>query len=170
MCGQLPRSAPRARGVRNPRLTGRLSRPWFESALAPALASMPEINAVLRRPDARIADIGYGAGWSTIALARAYPSAAEVGIDVDEPSIQAAKANAEAARVADRVISPWQRRGLGRACAVRCCFAFECTHDVPRPVEVLAAIRDAVRSDGVVIMMRPQRIKATANSGGQHQR
>ena len=40
-----------------------------------------------------------------------------------------------------------------------------------RPVEVLAAIRDAVRSDGVVvIMMRPQRIKATANSGGQDQR
>jgi trans-aconitate methyltransferase len=74
---------------------------------------MPEINAVLRRPHARIADIGCGAGWSTIALARAYPSAAEFGIDVDEPSIQAAKANAEAARVADRVISPWQGEGLG---------------------------------------------------------
>jgi hypothetical protein len=33
-------------------------------ALAPALASVPELNAVLQRPNARIADIGCGAGWS----------------------------------------------------------------------------------------------------------
>ena len=52
-----------------------LNRPWFESALAPALASVPEIEVVLRRPGARIADICCGAGWSTLALALAPPSA-----------------------------------------------------------------------------------------------
>ncbi len=47
-----------------------LNRPWFESALAPALASVPEVADVLQTPGARIADIGCGAGWSTIALRR----------------------------------------------------------------------------------------------------
>ncbi len=65
-----------------------LNRPWFESALAPFLASVPQIDRVLRISGARIVDIGCGAGWSTIALARAYPSATVLGVDVDEPSIR----------------------------------------------------------------------------------
>ena len=32
-------------------------------------------------------------------------------------------------------------------------FAFECLHDMPRPVEVLAAIHDAVAPDGLVVIM-----------------
>ena len=32
-------------------------------------------------------------------------------------------------------------------------FAFECLHDMPRPVEVLSAIRSAVRTDGSVVIM-----------------
>ena len=79
-----------------------LNRPWFESRLAPALASVPQVDAILQKPGVRIADIGCGAGWSTIALARAYPSATVLGVDVDEVSIAAANDNAEAAGVADR--------------------------------------------------------------------
>jgi SAM-dependent methyltransferase len=131
-----------------------LNRPWFESALAPALASVPELNAVLQRPNARIADIGCGAGWSTIALARAYPTAAVLGVDIDEPSIRAAKANAEAAGIADRVrFTVGDAAGLAELGPFDAGFAFECLHDMPRPVEVLAAIHDAVRSDGLVIIM-----------------
>jgi SAM-dependent methyltransferase len=131
-----------------------LNRPWFESALAPALASVPELNAVLQRPNARIADIGCGAGWSTIALARAYPTAAVLGVDIDEPSIRAAKANAEAAGIADRArFTVGNAAGLAEFGPFDAGFAFECLHDMPRPVEVLAAIHDAVRSDGLVVIM-----------------
>jgi SAM-dependent methyltransferase len=131
-----------------------LNRPWFESALAPALASVPELNAVLQRPNARIADIGCGAGWSTIALARAYPTAVVLGVDIDEPSIRAAKANAEAAGIADRVrFTVGDAAGLAELGPFDAGFAFECLHDMPRPVEVLAAIHDAVRSDGLVVIM-----------------
>ena len=131
-----------------------LNRPWFESALAPALASVPEIEAVLQAPGARIADIGCGAGWSTIALARAYPSAHLLGVDVDEPSIQAANANAESTGVADRarflVAGGQTLEELGPFDAA---FAFECVHDMPRPVDVLAAVYEAVGSDGLVVIM-----------------
>ena len=32
-------------------------------------------------------------------------------------------------------------------------FLFECLHDMPQPVEVLAALRTAVRDDGAVVVM-----------------
>nr|MBA2530028.1 SAM-dependent methyltransferase [Euzebyales bacterium] len=60
-----------------------MNRPWFERELAGALQGVEEVDAVLRRPSARIADIGCGAGWSSIALARAYPLAGVDGYDVD---------------------------------------------------------------------------------------
>ena len=52
-----------------------INRPWFERSLADALHGVADVDEVLRRPGARIADVGCGAGWSTLALARAYPEA-----------------------------------------------------------------------------------------------
>ena len=74
-----------------------LNRPWFTQKLAPALAGVPELHAVLGRPGARILDVGCGGGWSTIALARAYPDATVVGVDIDAPSIEAARTAADSA-------------------------------------------------------------------------
>jgi predicted O-methyltransferase YrrM len=115
---------------------------------------VPQIEAVLQASGARIVDIGCGAGWSTIALAHSYPSAAVLGVDVDEPSIQPANANAAAAGVADRVsFTTAEGEALGELGHFDAAFAFECVHDTPRPVEVLAAIHNAVRPDGLVVIM-----------------
>ena len=131
-----------------------LNRPWFEFALGPALASVAALENVLQVRGARIADIGCGAGWSTIALARAYPSATVLGVDVDEPSIQAANANAEAAGVADRAqFTIAAAEALPQLGSFDAAFAFECVHDMPRPVEVLTAIHKAIRRDGLVVIM-----------------
>jgi len=76
-----------------------MNRPWFERQLAGALQGVDTVDAVLRRPGARIADIGCGAGWSSIALSRAYPQASVDGHDVDAPSVSLANTNAAAAGV-----------------------------------------------------------------------
>ena len=62
-----------------------MNRPQFEHGLAAEwIPTMPDIEARLRdgRP-ARIADIGMGAGWSSIAFAKAYPNAIVDGFDLD---------------------------------------------------------------------------------------
>jgi len=135
-----------------------VNRPWFERELAPALAGVPEVHDVLSRPGARVVDVGCGFGWSTLALARAYPSAVVRGVDVDRPSVAAARAAAEEAGLADRVtfhLADAAELGLvepaGRP--FDAAFAFECVHDMPRPVAVLDAVRRAVRPDGVVVVM-----------------
>ncbi|WP_253905742.1 class I SAM-dependent methyltransferase [Arthrobacter sp. H5] len=73
-----------------------MNRPWFENRLADALTAAPALWERLRAPGIRIADIGCGAGWSSIALSRAFPSASVEGFDVDSASLALARANADA--------------------------------------------------------------------------
>jgi len=131
-----------------------LNRPWFEGQLSGALGAVPAIHAILSRPRARIADVGCGAGWSAIGLAKAYPNARFEGFDVDAPSIEMARANAEEAGVSDRVV--FHHIGGEHLASMPdefdAAFALECVHDMPRPVEVLAAMGAAVRRDGAVVI------------------
>lgn len=130
-----------------------MNRPWFESELAPALART-EVHQRLAAPGARIADVGMGGGWSSIALARAYPEATIQGFDIDPPSVALATANAAEAGVSDRTsFAETDVAALDQEGTFDVAFAFECVHDMPRPVEVLASMRRMVGPDGVVVVM-----------------
>jgi SAM-dependent methyltransferase len=131
-----------------------LNRPWFGKPLADALSSVVELDDLLARPGTRIADVGCGAGWSSIGLARAYPGATVEGFDVDGPSIEMARTNADAASLSDRVsFHVADGAALAADDTFDAAFAFECLHDMSNPVEVLASIRRAVRSHGLVVIM-----------------
>lgn len=128
------------------------NRPLFLGALPQQyLPSVPEVAAALR-DGGRVADIGCGHGWSAIGIALAHPGVTVDGYDPDAPSIAAARANATEAGVADRV-----RFHLADAATVTGRYdlvaAFECVHDLPDPVSVLAAMRRLARPDGVVLVM-----------------
>jgi 2-polyprenyl-3-methyl-5-hydroxy-6-metoxy-1,4-benzoquinol methylase len=130
-----------------------MNRPWYERQLPGALAGVPSVHDALRRPGARIADVGCGGGWSSITLARAYPDATIDGIDVDAGSVDMARKNAADAGVADRVtFTHADAAGLTGA-TYDAVFAFECVHDLPRPVDVLAAVERALAPDGFVVVM-----------------
>ncbi len=52
------------------------NRPQFHNLLAGWFGEIPEVDARLRaEPAARVADVGCGLGWSSIAIAQAYPDA-----------------------------------------------------------------------------------------------
>ena len=74
------------------------NRPWYESRLGPALSGISTLHDALSRPAARLLDVGSGGGWSSIALARAYPDATVTGIDIDEQSVTMATGNAQRGR------------------------------------------------------------------------
>jgi precorrin-6B methylase 2 len=127
------------------------NRPWYEQRLAPALAGVPSVHDALSTPGATVADVGSGAGWSSIALARAYPDATVRGFDIDAPSVEMATTNAAAAGVSDRVTFT-----AGDAAAMPAKefdVAFECVHDMPRPVEVLRAARSSLKPGGSMVVM-----------------
>ncbi len=117
------------------------------------LASVPEIDAALRA-GGRVADVGCGMGWSAIGIARAYPQARVDGFDVDEPSVEQARRNAEAAGVADRVrFTTVDAAAAGEDGGYDLVTAFECVHDLADPVAVLAAMRRMVRPGGTVLVV-----------------
>ncbi len=136
-----------------------MNRPWYEQKLAAALAAVPDIHERLAQPGARVLDVGCGGGWSTIALARAYPEAVLDGVDIDEPSMSAARRNADEAGVADRVtFRAADAAGLRSdeapaGAPYDVAFAFESVHDMAQPVTVLSAIRAALAPDGVLVVM-----------------
>ena len=121
-----------------------MNRPVFLNLLGREwLPSIPDVHARLQAdPPARVADVGCGGGWSSIGIARAYPKVHLDGLDVDEPSIALARANAAEAGLADRV-SFHARDAADPDLAGRydLVTAFEVVHDLAQPVEVLRAMR-----------------------------
>jgi SAM-dependent methyltransferase len=62
------------------------------------LPAIADVDRRLRRePPARVADLACGAGWSSIAIAQAYPLVRVDGLDLDPDVIAAAGRNAEEA-------------------------------------------------------------------------
>ncbi|MCA9861662.1 MAG: methyltransferase domain-containing protein [Thermomicrobiales bacterium] len=133
-----------------------MTRPLFINHLAQEwIPAMPEIAARLAaNPPARVADIGMGQGWSSIALARGFPLIRVDGFDLDAASVAAARVNAQAAGVADRVA--FQVRDAGDpalAGAYDLALAVECVHDMSDPIAVLRSMRRLVGEGGTVLIV-----------------
>lgn len=146
------------------------NRPWYERRLADALASVPDLHARLSSPGGRVLDVGCGAGWSTISLARAYPDATFTGIDIDAPSVAMARDNARAAGVDGRVTFTHADAGTLEGEGYDTAFAFECVHDMPRPVEVLASVRRTLAPGAPLVVMDEAVADAFAPDGDELER
>ncbi len=133
---------------------GDTNRPMYLQRLAREwLASDPVVDAILSRDVARVADIGTGFGWSAIAIAEHYPGVAVVGVDVDQPSIDAASTNAIDRGVADRVTFTSADLSGFDEDTFDLVIACECIHDMPDPISVLSHARSMVKGDGVVLIL-----------------
>ncbi|OHV45011.1 SAM-dependent methyltransferase [Parafrankia soli] len=133
------------------------NRPMFLSLLCQELLpAAPEVHATLVA-GARVADIGCGAGWSSVALARAYPGVTVDGFDPDTESVRLAERNAAALEVTDRVTftdADAAQAADGEAVGgYDLVFAFECVHDMADPVAVLDAARRLLTAGGSMIVM-----------------
>lgn len=130
------------------------NRAMFVNLMASWLEAVPGLDERLVRDDtARVADVGCGSGWSSIAIAQTYPNVRVDGFDLDDASIADARRNAADARVAGRVTFEVRDAGspelAGRYDLVT---AFETIHDMAHPVEALRAMRELVTDDGLVVV------------------
>ena len=133
---------------------GALNRPQFMHLVADWLGSIPEVDARLRaQPPANVADLACGTAWSSIAIARAYPEATVDAIDIDAESIEGARRNIAAARLAGRVNPVVQDASApqlpGRYDLIT---IFEALHDMNHPVEALRTARNSLAEGGSVLV------------------
>jgi SAM-dependent methyltransferase len=134
------------------------NRPMFTHELAGWLAVLDDVHARLSRPPAgRVADLACGIGWSSIAIARAYPLAQVEGFDLDAASVSRARENAAAAGVSDRVTFHVHDAADDLpAGAYDLVTIFEAVHDMARPVEALRAARHAL-GEGAPLLVADER-------------
>ncbi len=149
------------------------NRPMYLSLLGQSwLPSVPDLHArLVADPPARVVDIGMGFGWSSIGMALAYPNVLVDGLDLDGPSVEAARRHAAEADVADRVtfqVSSAADPALaGRYDLVT---AFECLHDMSRPVDVLGAMRALLAEGGSVLIADEKSAETFSAPGDELQR
>ncbi|WP_458188187.1 class I SAM-dependent methyltransferase [Haladaptatus sp. NG-WS-4] len=149
----------------------RTNRPSFLHLLGQEwLPAIPDVDASLRRVGARVADVGCGHGYSTIGMARAYPTITVDGFDLDAASVAAARDHVEAAGLEDRVtIHHGDAAGLEDRVTIHhgdaadlavedvgeydLVTAFECVHDMSDPVGALRTMRRLAGDDGTVFVV-----------------
>ena len=135
-----------------------LNRPLCDRVLGPAwLPAIADLDARLRAdPPARVADVACGAGWSTQAIARAYPTIRVDGYDIDAATIELARENLarSGSDVADRVRFHLADAAdpvlAGDYAAV---VILEALHDMAHPVEALRTVRDMLGPEGSVVVI-----------------
>lgn len=123
------------------------------------LPAVPDVHArLLGDPPARVADVACGTGWSSIALANAYPRVRVDGFDLDEYSIELAHKNLAASGLQDRVrfevrdaADPTLEGGYDLVTV------FEAVHDMSRPVEVLRTLRGLL-AEGASVIVADERV------------
>lgn len=119
---------------------------------------IPRLSDVHRRlkakPPAQVADIGCGAAWSSIAIAKAYPHIRVDGFDLDARSVRTGKTNVKAAGLDKRVsIAVRDAADVSHRGRYDLVMAYECIHDLSDPVAVLRAMRRMCAPGGTVLVM-----------------
>lgn len=132
-----------------------INRPAFLYALPDEwIPAMPDVHARLQEPGARVADVGCGAAWSAIGVARAYPEVLVDAFDLDPASVELAERNVAEAGLKSRVRVQLRDAGDSElAGQYDLVSVFEALHDMSQPVEALKTLRRIVSPDGAVMVV-----------------
>ena len=102
-----------------------------------------------------MADVGCGLGASTRILADSYPAATVTGFDPHPRSIDLARDATAAAGLADRCDFAVARAQDFPGTDYGLIATFDCLHDMGDPVGAARHIRQALRADGVWLIVEP---------------
>ena len=118
---------------------------------------IPALDGVKEKLEAgaKVADVGCGHGASTILMAQAFPKSRFWGFDYHAPSIEKARAAAEAAGVADRIrfdVAPAKSYpGNGYDMVA----FFDCLHDMGDPAGAARHVFSTLADKGVWMVVEP---------------
>lgn len=135
--------------------TEKFFRPGYKANLVSAW--IPALDGVFDKLErgAKVADIGCGAGASTIIMAQAFPDSRFIGFDYHDKSIDRAN---EAAREAGSppnlaFETTTAKDAPGSDYDLVCCF--DCLHDMGDPVGAARRVRDMLKPDGTFMLVEP---------------
>lgn len=117
--------------------------------------TLPSISGLVERLQAGIdvADIGCGSGHAINVMAQAFPGSRFVGYDLSPEGIAAARAEAQRLGMTNTHFEVQDVSALDTPGRYDLITAFDAIHDQARPAEVLTAIAQALRPQGIFLMV-----------------
>ena len=136
-------------GPAGARMIDRFLGAWNRHALVPQ--ALPKIDGLVARlqAGAKVADVGCGAGAGPIAIAKAFPKADIHGYDNSQHAIKLFNENKTSAGVSNVQIHDSDKEPLPSVPTFDFVTTLDCLHDMARPDLAAAAIRKAIKPDGV---------------------
>lgn len=132
------------------------------------LPAMPDVVKRLER-GIRVADVGCGAGTSTLTMARAYPNSSFVGYDIDARSLERARAAAASSGLENVSFERVAAEEMPADPPFDFIASFDTIHDMVKPRGALARIREVLHPDGTYLMVEPaagDSLEENLNPGG----
>jgi len=132
---------------------------FFRPAYAGNLVSswLPALDGVVSRlkAGALVADVGCGAGASTIIMAKAFPKSKFIGYDYHKPSLDQARKMASENGVANQVTFEVARAQDYPQRNFDLVAFFDCLHDMGDPAGAAKHVRQSLKSDGTWMIVEP---------------
>ena len=134
--------------------TARFFRPGYRTNLvADWIPAMTGVSEKLSAGGS-VADVGCGFGHSCTVLAEAFPTAKVHGFDFHQPSVLAARDNAKALGLSDRITVDVAGSTSFTGSFDLICF-FDCLHDMGDPVAIARHARSQLAPGGSVLLVEP---------------
>jgi 2-polyprenyl-3-methyl-5-hydroxy-6-metoxy-1,4-benzoquinol methylase len=127
----------------------RMLGPWNKTALI--TDALPAVEGAIERlrAGAKMADVGCGAAVADIALAKAFPNSEFHGYENSKFALERARANMAAAGVSNVFVHDIDEEPLPEDGSVDLVTCLDVLHDMARPDLAAAAIRKAIKPDGI---------------------
>ncbi|MGH9171974.1 MAG: class I SAM-dependent methyltransferase [Acidimicrobiales bacterium] len=127
----------------------RLNEPWTRLVLVPHV--LPRLTGLVERltTGARVVDVGCGGGVALAAMAVAYPRSRFDGYDPSRHALERARAKVTTAGLGNVTLHLASAADLPADPTYDFVLTLDCLHDMPHPAEAIAAVRRAIRPDGI---------------------
>lgn len=137
------------RGPRAAEATEALFRNWYRKVLVPV--ALPQLEGVVQMltDGALVADVGCGTGLAIIEMARVFPHSRFHGYDTSAQALARAREHMLAAGVTNVTFHDASAEPLPDTPRYDFITTFDCLHDMTHPQDAAAAIRRAIKPDGI---------------------
>ncbi|MGE0827565.1 MAG: methyltransferase domain-containing protein [Candidatus Binatia bacterium] len=129
---------------------------WYRFTLVQKV--LPELEGVTDklRAGAKAADIGCGAGMALLEMAKAFPHSQFHGYDISKHALTRAEANKAAAGVKNVTFHDVAVDRLPGDSSFDFITTFDCIHDMTHPMDMIQAIRKAIKPNGTWFIADPK--------------
>ena len=129
---------------------------WYRFSLVQQV--LPRLEGMINKlhDGAKAADIGCGAGMALIEMAKAFPHSQFHGYDISKHALARAETNKVSAGVKNLTFHDAAVDRLPADSSFDFITTFDCIHDMTHPMEMILAIRKAIKPNGTWFIADPK--------------